>query len=170
MIEENFLYAFLLTLFAGLSTTLGSLIAFFSHKNSDRVLSFGLGFSGGVMVYISFMEILPSSIESLINRVGSFGELFAIVVFFIGFSFSFFIDKLIPDEVNPHELKNYSDLKPIRTHKSSTLHRTGIFTAVAIAIHNFPEGFATFVSALEDPQLGIIIALAIAMHNIPEGV
>lgn len=168
--DENFLYAFLLTLFAGLSTALGSLIAFFSHKNSDRVLSFGLGFSGGVMVYISFMEILPKSIESFVAKLGSLGEGVAIIFFFVGFTLSFIIDRMIPDDVNPHEMKNYADLKPIRQDRGANLKRMGVFTAIAIGIHNFPEGFATFVAALEEPKIGVIIAVAVALHNIPEGV
>jgi ZIP family zinc transporter len=46
----------------------------------------------------------------------------------------------------------------------------GLFTALAIAIHNFPEGLATFLAALQDPAVGIAIAVAIALHNIPEGI
>ena len=47
---------------------------------------------------------------------------------------------------------------------------TGIYAAIAIAIHNFPEGIATFTAALTDSSLGIAVAVAIAIHNIPEGI
>jgi len=82
------------------------------------------------------------------------------------------IDKLIPSEQNPHEVKDMALMETgavNRTDKSK-LMRTGLFTALAISIHNFPEGLATFVSALQEPSLAIPIVVAIAIHNIPEGI
>jgi ZIP family zinc transporter len=167
--------AFLLTLLAGLSTGIGAALAFFSKTSNTKFLSVGLGFSAGVMVYISFAEILVKSKEAFAASFSDTGaEALMLVCFFGGFTLSFIIDKLIPEEINPHELKKEKELGELK-HDDATLphrhmlHRTGIFTAIAIGIHNFPEGFATFVSALHGLALGIPIALAIAIHNIPEG-
>ncbi|EAH5877580.1 zinc transporter ZupT [Campylobacter jejuni] len=179
----------LLTLFAGFSTAIGSTIAFFSRKDDLRVLSLGLGFSAGVMIYISFMEILPTALKDFKNHYDShWAELLGLACFFGGILISLLIDKLIPEDVNPHEPKeDLSELKicplpqkgqnPPKFHPGEKLHqintkalkRTGIFTALAIAIHNFPEGFATFISSLDNLTLGIAIAIAVAIHNIPEG-
>ncbi|HEE9007940.1 TPA: zinc transporter ZupT [Campylobacter jejuni] len=179
----------LLTLFAGFSTAIGSIIAFFSRKDDLRVLSLGLGFSAGVMIYISFMEILPTALKDFKNHYDShWAELLGLACFFGGILISLLIDKLIPEDVNPHEPKeDLSELKicplpqkgqnPPKFHPGEKLHqintkalkRTGIFTALAIAIHNFPEGFATFISSLDNLTLGIAIAIAVAIHNIPEG-
>ncbi|EAI5409416.1 zinc transporter ZupT [Campylobacter jejuni] len=181
--------AILLTLFAGFSTAIGSIIAFFSRKDDLRVLSLGLGFSAGVMIYISFMEILPTALKDFKNHYDShWAELLGLACFFGGILISLLIDKLIPEDVNPHEPKeDLSELKicplpqkgqnPPKFHPGEKLHqintkalkRTGIFTALAIAIHNFPEGFATFISSLDNLTLGIAIAIAVAIHNIPEG-
>lgn len=166
--------AFLLTLFAGLSTGIGAALAFFKKSGDTRFLSVGLGFSAGVMVYVSFAEILVKSEDAFGSRFGDPGaEAMMLLCFFGGFALTFFIDRLIPDEVNPHELKKESELALLKENgghlHNRMLHRTGIFTALAIAIHNFPEGFATFIAALDDLALGIPIALAIAIHNIPEG-
>ncbi|EAH8534747.1 zinc transporter ZupT [Campylobacter jejuni HB-CJGB-LXC] len=178
-----------MTLFAGFSTAIGSIIAFFSRKDDLRVLSLGLGFSAGVMIYISFMEILPTALKDFKNHYDShWAELLGLACFFGGILISLLIDKLIPEDVNPHEPKeDLSELKicplpqkgqnPPKFHPGEKLHqintkalkRTGIFTALAIAIHNFPEGFATFISSLDNLTLGIAIAIAVAIHNIPEG-
>ncbi|EAJ6460123.1 zinc transporter ZupT, partial [Campylobacter jejuni] len=175
--------------FAGFSTAIGSIIAFFSRKDDLRVLSLGLGFSAGVMIYISFMEILPTALKDFKNHYDShWAELLGLACFFGGILISLLIDKLIPEDVNPHEPKeDLSELKicplpqkgqnPPKFHPGEKLHqintkalkRTGIFTALAIAIHNFPEGFATFISSLDNLTLGIAIAIAVAIHNIPEG-
>ncbi|EAM0089933.1 TPA: zinc transporter ZupT [Campylobacter jejuni] len=186
---EQIFIAMLLTLFAGFSTAIGSIIAFFSRKDDLRVLSLGLGFSAGVMIYISFMEILPTALKDFKNYYNSYwAELLGLACFFGGILISLLIDKLIPEDVNPHEPKeDLSELKicplpqkgqnPPKFHPGEKLHqintkalkRTGIFTALAIAIHNFPEGFATFISSLDNLTLGIAIAIAVAIHNIPEG-
>jgi len=174
---ETFLFAFTLTLIAGLSTSIGALLAFFSKSKNYTILSVGMGFSAGVMIYVSFVEILAKSKDSFAQFYSNqlIGESLSVVAFFAGIALSAFIDKMIPQDVNPHETKSNSQLLELKEQnkssliKDSALRRTGIFTALAIGIHNFPEGFATFISALEDPTVGITIAFAIAIHNIPEG-
>lgn len=170
------LLAFSLTLFAGLSTGIGAALAFFSHTRTTTFLSIGLGFSAGVMVYVSFVEIMVKSKDSLSAILGNLeGEALAVFLFFAGMGLAALIDYLVPEDINPHELKKQGELEALKPENQSSLitksalRRTGIFTAIAIAIHNFPEGFATFVAALDEASLGIMIALAIAIHNIPEG-
>ena len=160
-VSENVIPALLLTAVAGLSTGIGSAIAYFIRKPKVIYLSISLGFSAGVMIYISFMELLSSAIKTL-------GEFRSIIAFFIGIAVIGLIDLLIPAAENPHEFKNLDDTSKQRTNES--LMRTGLLTALAIGIHNFPEGLATFATALSDVKLGLFIAIAIAIHNIPEGI
>ncbi len=189
MSDYNILLAFLLTTFAGLSTGIGSLIAYFFKKPKMSYLSLGLGLSAGVMIYVSFVELLPLGIEGL-------GDVWGIIVFFIGILFIMLIDFLVPEVENPHHPVN-SEMeqvlvaktgefgtqsittqslqdkteKQVATEESKNrLMKTGLMTGVAIAIHNFPEGLAAFGTALGDANLGIVIAIAIAIHNIPEGI
>ncbi len=169
MIHEYWI-PFVLTLFAGLSTGVGSLIALLAKKTNRVFLSWSLGFSAGVMIYVSMIEIFPKAQESLVAELGkTSGMWLTTFAFFAGFVLIAVIDKLIPSFENPHELKKVEDLDHVPSDKSK-LHRLGIFTALAIAIHNFPEGLATFVAAVKDPSLGIAIAVAVAIHNIPEGI
>lgn len=171
MNTENFWFALGLTLFAGLSTGVGSVLAFLSKKINIRFLAASLGFSAGVMIYVSFVEILPKSMESLGKVFGENGELIAVVSFFAGIAIIAIIDKFVPSFENPHEMKDIDDMKgEISESQKKGLLRMGLFSALAIGIHNFPEGLATFISALEDPALGFSIAIAIAIHNIPEGI
>jgi ZIP family zinc transporter len=166
---SSILFAFGLTLFAGLATGIGSVIAFASKKFNPKFLSFALGFSAGVMIYVSFAEIFPEARESLSIPFGETkGYWITTIAFFCGIAVIAIIDKLIPSYSNPHEMKNITENPD--SEAEQRLLRMGLFSALAIAIHNFPEGLATFMGALNDPKLGISIAVAIAIHNIPEGV
>lgn len=167
---ENIVFAFVLTIIAGLSTGIGSCIAFFSKKTNTKFLSISLGFSAGVMIYVSMIEIFAKAKDSLVVPFGDkLGTGITILGFFGGILLIALIDKLIPKESNPHEIKNISQVENL-TISENRLMRTGIFTAIAIGIHNFPEGLATFISALQDPTIAIPIVVAIAIHNIPEGI
>ncbi len=172
MESQNILIAFLLTLFAGLSTGIGSALAFFTRKTNTKFLSVVLGFSAGVMIYVSFVEIFKKAHEALIAELGEVGGTWVTVSsFFGGMLVIALIDKIIPSFENPHEIYTIEDMDDAeQTRAFRKLYRVGIFTALAIAIHNFPEGLATFIAALQDPTIGIPIAIAIAIHNIPEGV
>lgn len=153
--------ALLLTIFAGLSTGIGSTIAFFIRHPKTIYLSLALGFSAGVMIYVSFGELLPNAVDHIGNIMGS-------AAFFVGIFVIGIIDIFIPNEVNPHHFASIT--KKATAKVDPKLMRTGMFTALAIAIHNFPEGLATFGTALSDIRLGVLIAIAIAIHNIPEGI
>lgn len=172
------LFAFGLTVFAGLATGVGSALAFFTRQTNTRFLSLALGFSAGVMIYVSFVEIFQKAREALIGELGEVtGTWVTVVSFFGGIALIALIDKLVPSYGNPHEMHSIEEidageesLPKDEAHDFAKLKRTGIFAAIAIAIHNFPEGLATFTAALTDPSLGIAIAIAIAIHNIPEGI
>jgi len=163
---NRILLAFLVTLFAGLATGIGSLLAFYRKKTDEKFLSAALGFSAGVMIYVSFVEIFPKAVESLGDT--KTGYLWATIAFFVGIALIAFIDHIVPNAENPHEARDVTDLNSEVSKKS--LMRMGLFSAIAIAIHNFPEGLATFMATLESPALGISIGIAIAIHNIPEGI
>ena len=171
---EPVAFAFLLTLFAGLSTGIGSILAFFSKTRNASFLSISLGFSAGVMVYVSFVEIFFKAEESLVSYYGpEQGKWITVLSFFAGILIIALIDRLVPEYENPHEPRSDTDLSHLKAddfEDNDNLERMGAFSALAIAIHNFPEGLATFAAALSDPALGISIAIAIAIHNIPEGI
>lgn len=164
--------AFLLTLFAGLSTGVGSALAFFTKRTNTKFLSLSLGFSAGVMIYVSMIEIFVKANESLISVHGDkIGTWYTVLAFFGGIFLIAIIDKLIPEFQNPHEVHKVEDIDDrVESAKKRKLLKMGMLSAIAIAIHNFPEGLATFTAALTDPALGIAIAVAIAIHNIPEGI
>jgi len=161
-----------LTVFAGLSTGIGGALAYFTKRTNTRFLTIALGFSAGVMIYVSFIEIFVKAKDALAETMGVVTATWATVAaFFGGMLLIGLIDKLVPTVGNPHEAHDISEMH--REGDDSVdpkLLRMGLFTALAIAIHNFPEGLATFMAALTDPTLGGSIAIAIAIHNVPEGV
>jgi len=187
-----------LTLFAGMATGIGSVIAFTAKRTNYRLLSVATGFSAGVMLYVSFVEIFPKSMDMLGLRYGDlWGQWLTAASFFGGMILMALIDNVIPAADNPHETHTEEETAPLHdpraarpdfqsvtyrdnvelppgAHNHGRMHtgllRTGVFTALAITIHNFPEGIATFLAALQDPALGMAIAVAIALHNIPEGI
>lgn len=167
---RNIMFAFGLTLFAGLSTGIGSTLAFYTKQTNKKFLSGALGFSAGVMIYVSFIEIFVKARASLEAIYGATkGYWVTTISFFAGIAIIALIDRFVPSGENPHEMHDVKEMKEEKTEDTALL-RMGIFSALAIAIHNFPEGLATFVSAIQDPSLGISIAIAIAIHNIPEGI
>ncbi len=173
MITETVLFAFGLTLFAGLATGIGSVLAFLTKTTNTKFLSIALGFSAGVMIYVSMVEIFFKAKDALVAEMGlRMGSWITVISFFGGIVFIALIDKLIPSVENPHEIRMIEEMneEAKKKHKNKKLMKMGMFTALAIAIHNFPEGLATFTAALTDPNLGIAIAVAIAIHNIPEGI
>lgn len=192
---EGVWFALGLTLFAGLATGIGSAMAFAAKRTNYRFLSISTGFSAGVMLYVSFVEIFYKGVDALVESNGEYwGHWLNTASFFAGILLIGLIDFLIPTAENPHEMHSEEEAAPLRGggapmpdfeawdadeapedhhyhgERHSKLMRMGLFTALAIAIHNFPEGLATFLAALQDPGLGIAIAVAIALHNIPEGI
>ncbi len=170
MFETNVLIALGITLFAGLSTGIGSALAFFTKSTNTKFLAVSLGFSAGVMIYVSLVEIFFKARSILILELGDKpGYWLTVVSFFIGIFLIGVIDRLVPTLKNPHEIRKVEDLSD-EALKKRKMMRLGVFSAIAIGIHNFPEGLATFMAALTDLSLGVPIAIAIAIHNIPEGI
>lgn len=190
-------FAFGLTLLAGMATGIGSMIAFGARRTNYRFLSVSTGFSAGVMLYVSFVEIFYKGVDALTAAYGPYWSHWVNAgSFFAGMLLIGIIDNLIPSAENPHETHDEIETAPLRdpsavppdfstmvpagadpgfglhrhTHSEKKLLRMGLFTALAIGIHNFPEGLATFLAALHEPGLGVAIAVAIALHNIPEGI
>jgi zinc transporter, ZIP family len=189
MFSTEVLIAFGLTVFAGLSTGIGSALAFFTKTTNTRFLAVALGFSAGVMIYVSMVEILFKARESLVSGMGIVqGSWITLISFFGGIAVIALIDRLVPTAENPHEVRMVEDVSEADPdkigvkgsvdsetsttdkHKKSKLMRMGLMSAIAITVHNFPEGLATFIAALSDLSIGIPIAIAIAIHNIPEGI
>ncbi len=156
--------AFLLTLFAGLSTALGGMTIFFMKEPKLSYLSPLLGFAAGVMIYVSMVELLVGSIEEI-------GFISANFSFFIGIIFMFFLDRLIPHiHIDTEADPFFKDTGSFDEEAGAKLRKAGLLTAIGIALHNFPEGMAVFSVSMLDTSLGLSIAIAIAVHNIPEGI
>jgi ZIP family zinc transporter len=188
----NIWFALGLTAFAGMATGIGSVIAFMAKRTNYRFLSVATGFSAGVMLYVSFVEIFSKGVTYLTKCYGDvLGHWINAASFFGGMLLIGLIDNLIPAAENPHETHSEAESMPLHKvpnspptcaptmavlgpthdhHAKGKLLRMGLFTALAIGIHNFPEGLATFLAALQDPNLGVAIAVAVALHNIPEGI
>ncbi|MBQ6871503.1 MAG: zinc transporter ZupT [Bacteroidales bacterium] len=189
--EGNFISALLLTLGAGLATGIGGAVIMFVKRFSSKFLSASLGFSAGVMILISLVELFPEAQHALSGIYGEkLGLLYTLLAFFGGMGVIALIDNLVPSYENPHEVNELTievhnsavgigngTIEEIKTQQaeknmaeSKKLMRLGLLSSIVIAVHNFPEGLATFVTAMDDPKLGISIAFAIALHNIPEGI
>ena len=175
---NGILSALILTLIAGAATGIGGALVLFKKKISSNFLAGALGLSAGVMIFISLAELFPEA-QAEIMATGSikYGEAFVLIAFFVGMGLITLIDFAIPEYENPHEASGLSlDAKTAavgileQNGNEKALHRLGIMSALAIAIHNFPEGIATFIGALNDPQMGAGITFAISIHNIPEGI
>lgn len=168
--------AFAVTLVAGMATAVGSALAFFARRTNLRLLAWSLAFSGGVMLYVSFVEILPKGTQNLARYFDADGAAWrANLGFFAGLLVMAVIDALVPKGKNPHELRASADMSVLKAPGGALpatehLWRAGVITALAIGAHNFPEGLVTFLATLEDPPSGIAIGIAIALHNIPEGI
>ena len=165
-LPDNYGIALLMTLFAGLSTAIGGGIAFVVKKNNLKALSIGLGFSAGVMIFLSFNEIIPEAAKMLELNFPNDHNWIVYLGFIIGIIVAILIDYFLPDHIDTEELM-HPDVPGNNKHM---LKRAGLFTAIAICVHNFPEGMATFLTTTQDITLGFSVALAIAIHNIPEGI
>lgn len=180
MADPSIVLAFAVTLLAGLSTGIGSILAFFTNQTNKKFFAVSLGFSAGVMIYVSMIEIFFKGQEALVQSLGKeHGPRVTVLAFFGGMALIALIDKLVPSFENPHEARRVEEIDAVNPVPAEDLKnpavrmrifRVGLFTALAITIHNFPEGLATFLVTLRDPAIGLTIGVAIALHNIPEGI
>lgn len=156
----NISIAFILCTIAGLSTVLGAFIVFFSKSDNKKIITFALGFSSSVMITVSFTDLFPSALNSLLKYYSrAYSTIYSLLFIVSGFFIALLIDKLIPENNLSYNNK-----------KDTNLYKLGLFSSLAIMVHNFPEGMATFISSYENPSLGLYITLAIMLHNIPEGI
>lgn len=163
MLDQRTLIPLALSCIAGLSTVLGAFVVFFSKSSNKKLITFALGFSAGVMITVSFTDLFPAAEEALSKAHGNIkGLMYTLIFLLIGSLMAFLIDKFIPENNETGMLSSQG--------KNQNLYRIGLFSMIAIMIHNFPEGIATFVSGYEDISLGIYITIAIMLHNIPEGI
>lgn len=170
--------ALIMTLIAGAATGIGGALVLFKKKLSSNFLAGALGISAGVMIFISLAELYPEAqAEVACIATGTHGKTLVLIAFFVGMGIITLIDFLIPEYENPHEAPGLSlgDKTAAvgmleQTGSASALKKLGVMSALAIAIHNFPEGIATYVGALNNPEMGAGITFAIALHNIPEGI
>lgn len=185
---EDYLFAFFLSLVAGLSTTIGSVIAFLVKKPNPKFISFIMGFSAGVMIFISFVELLLSSILSIGDQFGeSIGYQLGVLFFFLGMGIMFIIDVVVSHKYEFEDsieilMNENGSYKPVLHHghlhrqhfhgekKNMRVEKTSLFIILGVFIHNFPEGMATFIGTVAEIELGLLLTLAITLHNIPEGI
>lgn len=166
---SNVAVAFVSSALAGLATMFGALIVFVSKSDNKKFLSSALGFSAGVMIFISFMEMMPMAQENFMKTMSDKNAQWMVLASFFGSMAVFgIISHLVPEADAPHEIKTEHELEA--RSEELALEKVGLKSAIAIGIHNFPEGMVTFMTSLMDPAMGLSIAVAIAMHNIPEGI
>lgn len=163
---ENYGIALLITFLAGLATAIGAGIAFIVKKDNMKVLSIGLGFSAGVMIFLSFVDIIPAANQMLYSTFPNKHDWIVYISFIVGLLIAIMIDFFLPDHIDEDEMLHPD--KPAKHNRM--IKRAGLLTAIAICVHNFPEGMATFMTSTQDVTLGMSVGLAIAIHNIPEGI
>lgn len=147
------LLSFLLTIIAGLSTLIGSIVIFLNKKNKDKIIISSLSFASAVMLFISITDLIPESYNMFKNLFRLFPLIILILINInIGIILSIYIKKYIPENNNDN------------------LYKVGLISMLAIIIHNIPEGMATFMASNTNISLGISLTIAIALHNIPEGI
>lgn len=163
--------AFTVTFIAGISTSIGAAAAFFVGKKDMAKMALAMSFSAGVMIFVSFMGILPSSMQIISKELPERAELAVYASFFAGAAIAWAIDALVPEHIDAQTIEKCADC-PEKTAKTTRgrAMKTALMAAIALSIHNFPEGISVFFTTLEDTRSGIAFALAILLHNIPEGI
>tara|TARA_B100001115_G_C15847548_1_gene427912 strand:- start:4109 stop:6367 length:2259 start_codon:yes stop_codon:yes gene_type:complete len=150
--SSSWVFPFVLALMAGLATGIGGLIVFILKEITAELMSFMLAMAAGVMLLVSIVDLW-------LGRALEFG--------FMSISLSFTLGILVVYAVSYYANR---DIENINLSNEKKLYKSGILTAIALAIHNFPEGLAMGVAVLESAQYGVVLMAAIALHNIPEGI
>jgi ZIP family zinc transporter len=162
MFEQDAFFALALSFGAGMATLLGAVIVFVTNKKNEKVLTISLGFGAGVMICVSFTDLFPNAQAMLSQFAGArYGILLSVLFLIAGVLLAASLDRFVPHQ-------GYDEDTGGKPHQN--LFRVGFVSTLAIALHNFPEGIATFMAGYNDLSLGMAIAAAIAMHNIPEGI
>ncbi len=156
------LYVTLIGLFAGLvSTSVGSILPTLLGRKAEKYISLMLGIAAGVMVALVFADLMPEAVHAgnLAYPRNNAGMLIAYTGFLAGALSMTLIDKMLPH-------RHFTTLEP---HVNVTLYKTGLLTALGIALHNLPEGLAIGAGYAHSSELGFTLFVAIALHNLPEG-
>ena len=157
--DSNGLFPLLLSILAGFSTVIGGLMVLFIKSNNKKFITFALSFSAGIMITLSFTDLFPFAQKTLIEGKGiPKGILLSLLFLVIGLLIAMLIDSVVTEEIS------------INSAFDKSLYKVGFISMVALFLHNFPEGIATFMSGYQDTSLGISVAIAISLHNIPEGI
>ena len=146
--------AFTISTIAGMSTLLGSIVIFFNIKEEkiNKFITFCLSFSIAIMIGISITDLIPTSFFEILFTYNFAKGIFIILLSFIlGIILVILINKYLKNDNN-------------------SLYKLGILSMIALMLHNFPEGIATFISSMNDISLGIKLSISIMFHNIPEGI
>ena len=179
--ENSYLIAFILSTIAGLSTVIGGFVTFFIKQNSLKFLSFGLGLSAGVMLFVSLVDLYPEATELIKTQMGQNLTWLSILCFGIGMLIAVLIDFFVPDHIQASMFTKQIGANEQHTDSTDCIEdenaiisigkikRAGIITAIVVALHNLPEGLATFTLAAQDVILSLGVIMAIAIHNIPAG-
>ena len=167
---EHWQLPLLMTFLAGFATVIGGFITFFVNKNNLKILSLGLGFSAGVMIFVSLTEILDTAQGMLQAYYPNRYHWLLFWGFIFGVVIAKLIDEFVPDHVEEEDFEEECPPDDEHCKRKHRIKRAGLLTAIAIAIHNFPEGLGTFLVSSQNVALGISVAVAIALHNIPEGI
>lgn len=154
-----------LTTIVGLTMGLGSLLSYLVKKTNKEFLSLSLSFSAGIMIYTAFMAILPEGIHLLEDGLGEPGYYIALAAFFGGMFLTALVEKIV-HKFGGHYHHHHGEGHHEHEHNHHTSN-LGILSAIAIAIHNLPEGLAIYTTGLKDISLAIPIAIGVILHNIP---
>ena len=166
------LLALLLSLLAGLATSIGGLLVLHKKFLERPLLAMSMAFAAGAMLFVSFVEIIPLGLTALADTYDARTAKWIVYsAFFVGVVIVAMIDKVLPSSLNPSEIEGKeSQLSGSDKKTNKKLLRSGLLVAVVLALHNFPEGMSTFFATYQDPTAGIVLAIAIAIHNVPEGI
>ena len=160
--NEQALIALGISMIAGMATLVGALIIFLTKGKSEKTVTFSLAFAAGVMLTVSFSDLLPEARGFLsVSHGDTLGVLYMIIFLIVGIIVASAIDYFVPHE-------DFDEERQDKPHQN--LFRVGFISMLAIGLHNFPEGIAVFMAGFSDLALGVSVAVAITMHNIPEGI
>lgn len=164
--------ALVVSLLAGLATSVGGLLAMHRRTLEREVLAVALAFAAGAMLLVSFVQILPLGIEWMAETQPMMAaQAIVYLAFFAGIALVLVIDRFLPSSMNPSEIEGReAALTASDASHNLRLLRSGLLVAMVLGLHNFPEGMATFFTTYQDPTVGITLAVAIAIHNVPEGI
>lgn len=144
----------LLSLIAGAASGLGGLVVYSFGEVKDWLMGFLMGFAGGVMLVVAFLELFTEALGLLTHMQ-------ATLAFIVGALIMMAIDLTLPHREAGRWERGVA--KP-------EFLKSGLIIAFGISLHNFPEGLVVSASYSRLPSMGLMMAIMICLHNIPEGI